>query len=421
MTRDTPARRLPLLRLLVPAALVGLAVVSMSLHSEAQTAFLQASDSEEIYLQNCSSCHGPEGEGGVGPSLRQSTADFDAQLSIIRFGSRVMPGFAADLTDEELQAVAEYSVSLGVVGDVTVELGTQVFMDHCATCHGAGAEGGAGPNLTRSDLSRTEMIAIVSDGRGTMPGFADGISPTELAAAVTFVEARRVVGVTPRGGSEPSIIAGGARVFSTTCAECHGPDASGGAGPALRASPLTDAELVSVISNGRGAMPGFSALLDAEEIHAVVSYVDATRAAFGTEAGIPQDAVLGRQVYVVTCAACHGLTGAGGLGPSLAGIDLTANEIISRVFGGHPEGMPAYEGVLDALQVKEVAQYVLTIEGAPSTGAGWAVYAGSAVAVIAVGLGLWYWGVFDRLLERARRNAPIEPEQPEARESAPIE
>ncbi len=379
-------------------ALVGLA--SISKPSEAQTLLLQAGDAEEVYLQSCSSCHGPDGEGGVGPSLQQSTADLEAQLSIIRFGSRVMPGFSADLTDEELQAVAEYSVSLGVVGDVTVELGAQVFLENCATCHGAGAEGGAGPNLTRTDLSRTEMITIVSDGRGTMPGFAGGLSPTDLAAAVTFVEAQRVVGVTPRGGTEPSIIADGALVFSQTCAECHGPDASGGAGPALRASPLTDAELVSVISNGRGAMPGFSALLDSAAIHAVVAYVDAARAAFGTQANTPQDAVLGRQVYVVTCAACHGLTGGGGLGPSLANIDLTANEVISRVFGGHPEGMPAYEGVLDALQVKEVAQYVLTIEGDPSSGVGWVAYAVAAAAVIAVGLGLWYWGVLDLLLRR---------------------
>lgn len=136
---------------------------------------------------------------------------------------------------------------------------------------------------------------------------------------------------------------------------------------------------------------------------------------------MPRDAVLGRQVYVVTCAACHGLTGAGGLGPSLASIDLTANGIISRVFGGHPEGMPAYEGVLDALQVKEVAQYVLTIEGEPSSAVSWVVYAVAAVAVIAVGLALWYWGVLDRLLDRARVKAPIDPEQPEAREPAPIE
>lgn len=413
-------RKRTILRSLWLAGLIGLAVMSISRSGEAQTLFLQTSDAEETYLHYCSSCHGPDGEGGVGPSLQRSTADLDTQLSIIRFGSSVMPGFAADLTEEELQAVTEYSASLGVVGDVTVELGSEVFLAHCATCHGVGAEGGAGPNLTRSDLPRTELTAIVSDGRGTMPAFAAELSPTQLAAAVTFVEAQRVVGVTPRGGSEPSIIADGARVFSNTCAECHGPDAAGGAGPALRASLLTDAELVSVISNGRGAMPGFSGLLDAEAVHAVVAYVDAARAAFGTQAGAPQDAVLGRQVYVVTCATCHGLTGAGGLGPSLAGIDLTANEIISRVFGGHPEGMPAYEGVLDALQVKEVAQYILTIEGEPSSGVAWVVYAVAVGAAIALGLSLWYWGVLDGLLARVRRT-PTDPGQPEAQQPAAID
>lgn len=262
-----------------------------------------------------------------------------------------------------------------------------------------------GPNLTRSEVSREELTAVVRDGLGTMAGYAEALAPDDLDAVIEFVEGVRVSEAERPLATDPAVLAHGAQLFVDTCSRCHGPDASGGVGPALRSSLLTDAELVSVISNGRGAMPGFLALLTADDVDALVAYIDATRIAAGNDVVIPQDALFGAQVYVATCASCHGLEGLGGLGPSLANIGLSANEIISRVFGGHPEGMPAFEGVLDAVQVKEVAQYVLTIEGERSTGAGWVVYAIAAVVLIAIALALWYWGALDRMLHPLERGS----------------
>ena len=47
----------------------------------------------------------------------------------------------------------------------------------------------------------------------------------------------------------------GASIFAAQCAGCHGTDAAGGVGPALRGSGLTSAEVGVVIATGRGAMP----------------------------------------------------------------------------------------------------------------------------------------------------------------------
>jgi mono/diheme cytochrome c family protein len=47
----------------------------------------------------------------------------------------------------------------------------------------------------------------------------------------------------------------GRQVFATTCAGCHGADATGGVGPSLHGIGLTEAEVEAVIASGRGIMP----------------------------------------------------------------------------------------------------------------------------------------------------------------------
>jgi mono/diheme cytochrome c family protein len=63
----------------------------------------------------------------------------------------------------------------------------------------------------------------------------------------------------------------GASIFATTCAGCHGADASGGVGPRLRASGLTSAEVESVVTTGRGTMP--AGLASGQDLSDVAAYV----------------------------------------------------------------------------------------------------------------------------------------------------
>jgi cytochrome c551 len=71
------------------------------------------------------------------------------------------------------------------------------------------------------------------------------------------------------GNGDP---ARGATIFAASCAGCHGADATGGVGPALRGSGLTAAEVSAVVASGRGAMPaGIVSGQDAADVAAHVA------------------------------------------------------------------------------------------------------------------------------------------------------
>jgi mono/diheme cytochrome c family protein len=95
----------------------------------------EAADGSAIFANNCASCHGASGQGGVGPKLSGGDAIktfpvIDDHISWINTGSAAfkgkpygdpnreggqriantggMPGFQGKLSPEEIQAVAEY-------------------------------------------------------------------------------------------------------------------------------------------------------------------------------------------------------------------------------------------------------------------------------------------------------------------------
>jgi cytochrome c6 len=74
----------------------------------------------------------------------------------------------------------------------------------------------------------------------------------------------------------------GAAIFKSKCQTCHGADGAGTAvGKSLNAADLRsaqvqskpDTELLGVISDGKGNMPGFKGNITDDEIHAVLAHV----------------------------------------------------------------------------------------------------------------------------------------------------
>lgn len=61
-------------------------------------------------------------------------------------------------------------------------------------------------------------------------------------------------------------IVAGEALYTQSCVSCHAADLTGGVGPALNAleGVYTPEEIVNIIHNGRGNMPAFSNLSDAE-------------------------------------------------------------------------------------------------------------------------------------------------------------
>ncbi|MGV8839009.1 MAG: c-type cytochrome [Bauldia sp.] len=70
-----------------------------------------ATDGPDIYTQSgCVGCHGPNGEGGVGPALAANPDLANSALVVnqILFGGEIMPPFAAVLTDEQVVTLSNY-------------------------------------------------------------------------------------------------------------------------------------------------------------------------------------------------------------------------------------------------------------------------------------------------------------------------
>lgn len=68
---------------------------------------------QSVYEDNCARCHGPDGEGGVGPQLgdgavAENYPDIEDQLAVIREGRNGMPAWEGTLSPEEIEAVAMF-------------------------------------------------------------------------------------------------------------------------------------------------------------------------------------------------------------------------------------------------------------------------------------------------------------------------
>ncbi|MBU3702434.1 MAG: cytochrome c [Acidimicrobiia bacterium] len=95
-----------------------------------------------------------------------------------------------------------------------------------------------------------------------------------LAGSVTAVACTS--GSSPAAPTGDPVLVEGQKVYSSNCAGCHGANGQGGYGKKLSGVVTTDypdiAAQIALIANGKGAMPGFSQKLSAEQIEAVTRY-----------------------------------------------------------------------------------------------------------------------------------------------------
>jgi mono/diheme cytochrome c family protein len=67
-------------------------------------------DGAALFADNCASCHGNDGGGGVGPNL-QDLDDAGTVADTVTDGRGGMPSFEGRLEPEEIEAVADYVTS----------------------------------------------------------------------------------------------------------------------------------------------------------------------------------------------------------------------------------------------------------------------------------------------------------------------
>lgn len=149
---------------------------------------------EQLYLDNCSACHGANGHGGVGVPLALPDFQYgvtnDYLEKTIRLGrpDRIMPAFN-QLSDAEVKAIVKYIrnwapgkpfkyTNKKISGNV--KHGKQLYVKNCAACHGANGEGGKGTGVTFSRPRDLPVIAPALNNEGFLASAPDLMIKTVL-------------------------------------------------------------------------------------------------------------------------------------------------------------------------------------------------------------------------------------------------
>lgn len=169
-----------------------------------------------------------------------------------------------------------------------VALGRAIYGNHCATCHGALAQGATGyPNL-RDDIwqwggSVEQVTHTVLHGRNAqMPSWSQALASMGGPYAVDDVTTY-VLSLTDASlrATNSDAAARGGKLFASVCAACHGPDARGNV--QLGAPDLTDdhwlygrsrAAIREGIERGRnGSMPAQLPLIGETRARLAAAYI----------------------------------------------------------------------------------------------------------------------------------------------------
>ena len=215
-------------RAMLGAPIIGSALFAVVLFAGAaptQSATLPSPELGAVLFDaQCSSCHGPHGEGieGRGPSLEnegRTAADF-----VLRTGRMPLANPTAQakrgpvrFSEEEIVALVDHVGTIGDGPDIpnvnttNADLGNggSIFRLNCAACHvasGAGAPIGGNRRAPSLALSTaTEIGEAVITGPGSMPVFSTFTAPetNDIAGYVENLQEQDTTGARNFGGAGP--------------------------------------------------------------------------------------------------------------------------------------------------------------------------------------------------------------------------
>jgi mono/diheme cytochrome c family protein len=350
-----------------------------------------------LYTENCSGCHGASLAVPEGIDLVEVITDG---------GHEGMPSWSADLSADEIDALAGFIVS---------PQGNQLFNESCVECHDVtqlvevspsnlrdALEDGTGfaphadvslpasmTTLRRQDITAMLNFLAAPDGQRL---FAANCSSCHGSAVAFDGDIEELRGIIETGGQHTDMPAMGgvlaedeisllasyvvspsgagaeaAELFESSCAECHGSRV-----PTAR--NIEAARTAIVTGGGHEEMPIWGDILTTEQLDALTTY--ALEAARGTPV------LRGQEIYAESCAICHGDFGEGGINPANPAIvlspistasylqtrdDITIRAIIAQ---GQPDlGMSPFSlsfgGSLDDEDLNAVVAFIRSWEADP--------------------------------------------------------
>lgn len=279
----------------------------------------------DVYLGDCSGCHGVSGEGTViAPSVINPELLFVADDQFLyrtitegradtampahgHYPPRTLASLigwlrshrAVDaaamrktVTDKlYVRTLSEYRATGSAAS------GAAIYSATCAGCHGPDGQGGVGNAIANADFLRHASDGLIAGsiilGRGERAmrpfGGADGLAnlgAAEIGDLITWLRREGAHATErPRGRHVQGTASIGAVLYASYCVGCHGDQGLGASAPALNnagfLAAATDGYLQATIARGRRgtsmrgwARGGFGfAELDPQEINDIVAYV----------------------------------------------------------------------------------------------------------------------------------------------------
>jgi len=330
-----------------------------TLSQEERTAllnFLIAPDGRRLFSVDCSPCHGTAvAFEGDETELREIISEGGLHLE--------MPPWQERLDASELDQLAEF-----IVDPDSVAGGEGLFEQYCTRCHGNRI-----PQM--DDLQEARTTIATGGSHETMPVWGDVLTAEQIDALVNYtIEA-----------AEGTPVVVGQQLFAENCASCHGNLGEGGENPARAGdviAPISTAEylktrdnatLQAIIAQGQpnfGMSPfgtSYCGPLDGDQIDALVAFMRSWEADPPVE--LPPDAEFdtlaldGFEIYSDICAQCHGITGGGGVGPSLRAAEFrnasTSQDIFDTISEGHEAtDMIAWGAILTSNQIEQLVEFI---------------------------------------------------------------
>ncbi len=255
-------------------------------------------EAERLYSQNCSSCHGDLGEGGLNPA---------------RTGDIIAPISTAEYLETRDDATLRAIISQG-----QPNFGMSPFADTFG-----------GPLTTE----QVDLIVAYVRAWEVSP-------PVDLPPDVT---------VTPGAGEDAVAL------YGELCSQCHGPSGEGGIGPAFDAAwqtSRTDQQVFNDINLGHGAtaMIAWGEILTAQQIEDLVTHMR-TLTGEATDSGPLTYVGAILPIFDAYCTACHGTLGgwtgtsyeealnSGASGPTIIPGDPDNSRLVQSLVGTHPDGV----------------------------------------------------------------------------------
>lgn len=198
----------------VSSLIILISISNLSAQAAETTAKIDNPSAEFLYKDNCSVCHGDQGDGHsrASNSLTPPPRNFtqagelsrDYMIHTVTNGKMgtAMTSWRKRLNPQQIEAVVDYV--RGKFMQETIEMysssGRMAYNHFCKSCHGEQGQGILAEGLVtpprsfssrdaNSDLSRERMISAVTSGMpGTlMWGYSDKLSSGQIVAVVDYV------------------------------------------------------------------------------------------------------------------------------------------------------------------------------------------------------------------------------------------